>query len=69
MTRRLDPRALIALGLSLLAIRAALQGLVDRIGPHRDFTDFALGLLFGIGLGVSILGMWRMKRDRSSPGA
>jgi hypothetical protein len=64
--RKSDPRALIALGLCTLALRAGLQSVVDRLHHENDLTDFALGVVMGVGIGFTLLGVWRMKRSPTS---
>ena len=66
MLNRLKPRVLIIIGICVMAIRAILQMVADRLQHHHDLTDFALGLLMGVGIGLTLLGMWRSKRDLTS---
>jgi pimeloyl-ACP methyl ester carboxylesterase len=58
-----EPRKLIALGLGVLALRAILQTALDRRGGGSDLTDFALGAVMGIGIGMTLLGIWKVKRS------
>ena len=72
LRKNLDNRLLLITGCALMAARAVLQLLLDRMGgPTRDFTDFAMGLLFGVGLGCLMLFAWRLGRGKrgSSTGA
>src|SRR5438132_439539 len=45
-----------------LTFRGLLQTLVDRGGRSTDFTDFVFGALFGVGIGLVILFVWRMRK-------
>jgi threonine/homoserine efflux transporter RhtA len=53
---------LLRLGFAALALRAVLQTLLDRTHHTTDTTDFFLGVLFGVGLGLLILYFWRNGR-------
>ena len=55
-------KTLLVLGLGAIALRSLLQTLVDRAGRSTDFTDFAFGVLFGLGIGLVILFVWRMRK-------
>ena len=55
-------KTLLVLGIAALALRGVLQTLVDRAGRSTDFTDFAFGVLFGVGIGLLILSVWRMRK-------
>jgi hypothetical protein len=54
-------KTLFVLGVAALALRGVLQTVVDRAGRSTDFTDFAFGVLFGVGIGLLILCLWRMR--------
>ena len=58
---------LIQIGVALLALIPVLQRLVGRSIYASDLSDFALGLLFGVGLGVTLLGLWRDHRGGGHP--
>ena len=60
-------KALFQLGLAAIALRSVLQMLLDRTHHSNDFTDFALGVLFGAGLGMLILFLCRNGRRGSDP--
>lgn len=62
--RRRPAQTTIVLGLWALALRSILQTALDRSGRTTNLTDFALGLLMGIGIGLVGLGIWRRKRER-----
>jgi hypothetical protein len=62
-----SPKHLIQIGLAILALNPLLQRLVSRSAYASDLSDFALGLLFGVGLGVTLLGLWRDRRDGHRP--
>ena len=55
-------KTLLVLGTAALALRGLLQTLVDRAGRSTDFTDFAFGVLFGVGIGLVMLFVWRMRK-------
>lgn len=54
-------------GIVLIALRSILQPLIDRTGRSNDVTDFALGLLLGIGLGL--IGLFVFRLGRGDTGA
>lgn len=60
-------RTLLRLGLAAIALRAVLQALLDRIHHSTDLTDFAFGVLFGAGIGMLMLYVWRNGRRGSDP--
>ena len=62
----LKPRTLITVGCSLMAVRSVLQTLVDRSGHSTDLTDFGLGMLMGVGIALTLLGIWRNGRAGGS---
>jgi hypothetical protein len=53
-------------GTACFAVWTTLQMFIQRSGRATDATDFALGILFGIGLGLMGLAVWRISRDRRS---
>ena len=55
-------KTLLALGVAALALRGVLQTVIDRAGRSNDLTDFGLGVLFGVGIGLVILFVWRSRR-------
>ena len=55
-------KTLFVLGVAALALRGVLQTFVDRAGRSTDFTDFVFGVLFGLGIGLVILFVWRMRK-------
>ena len=59
---RFGDRALLCTGLWAMAVRSVLQTLLDRSGHSTDGTDFALGVLFGVGLGLIVWAIWRNGR-------
>jgi hypothetical protein len=66
LRHRISTPTLIALGLCLIAAGNVLRLVLDRAGRGTDLTDFALGVLFGIGLGILLLAVWRTRRgDRA----
>lgn len=62
-------RNLLIFGLALMADRMLMQAWFDRTHRSNDLTDFALGLIFGIGLGMVILFVWRNGRRGHGPSA
>lgn len=48
----------------LLAIWNTAQLLIDRAGRTTDFTDFALGIVFGVAIGLMLLVAIRTGRGR-----
>jgi hypothetical protein len=69
LRNRFKNSTLLWLGLGLMAIRANLQVLVDRTSHSNDLTDFALGVLMGLGAGLTMLAVWRIgrrQRDESN---
>ena len=61
--KRIQPRALVALGLVIMALRALLQTHVERSGWSSNSTDFALGVMMGVGIGLTLIGIWRKRRE------
>jgi hypothetical protein len=63
------PKRLIQIGLAILALGPLLQQLVSRSVYASDLSDFALGVLFGVGLGVTLLGLWHDRGGGGDPTA
>ncbi|MEA2491957.1 MAG: hypothetical protein QOH21_3749 [Acidobacteriota bacterium] len=63
LRHRFTTTTLYLLGLSFVIAGNVLQRLIDRAGRSTDLTDFALGVLFGIGIGMLLLVLWRGRRD------
>ncbi|MGE5082126.1 MAG: hypothetical protein ACM3ND_04390 [Acidobacteriota bacterium] len=63
LRKNLDNRLLLIAGITFIALRSVLQTMIKRAGHSSDVTDFALGLLFGVGIGTLILFVWRLQRD------
>ena len=62
-----DTRLFLA-GAGLCALRSIIQPILDRTHRSTDATDFAMGLLLGVGLGLLILFVWKLgKRNRGQP--
>jgi hypothetical protein len=61
---RITNPTLVVLGLCLIAGGNVFRLVLDRAGRGTDLTDFALGVLFGIGVGILLLVVWRTGRDR-----
>lgn len=62
---RFTSRTLVVLALCLIAAGNAFRFLLVRTGRATDLTDFSLGVLFGVGVGVLLLVAWRTRRDRA----
>lgn len=60
--KNLDNRLLLIVGVTLLALRSVLQLMIDRAGRSNEVTDFAMGLLFGVGIGTLLLFVWRLRK-------
>jgi hypothetical protein len=61
------PKHLIWIGLVILTLHPLLQRLVGHSAYASDLSDFALGVLFGVGVGVALLGLWRDRRGGGHP--
>lgn len=70
MKNRMQGKELFIGGIALIVLRSILQQMVDRTGRSSDATDFLLGILFGVGIGLLMLFVWRLVRspriDRTS---
>ena len=62
-----NPNRLFLIGVFMVAVWPVLNRLVSRSGYASDLSDFALGALFGIGLGVTLLGLWQHRRGGGRP--
>jgi pimeloyl-ACP methyl ester carboxylesterase len=62
LTRQTRGSSMISIGLLLMASRGVLQYLAHRAGYENDTADFLLGLLMGIGIGLTLLGLHRQRR-------
>ena len=65
LRHRISNPTLAVLSLCLIAAGNVLRLVLARTGRTTDLTDFALGVLFGIGLGVLLLVVWWSRRDRA----
>ena len=54
-------------GAAAIALRALLQPLLARGGASSNATDFALGVLLGIGTSFLMMVAWRIGRGRRDP--
>jgi uncharacterized membrane protein YidH (DUF202 family) len=59
----LGSKILVFAGLMVAALAAVLRQLNVRGGHATDLSDFRLGVLVGIGIGLILLGLWRHRRD------
>jgi hypothetical protein len=59
---RFKTSTIFRLGLAALALRSVLQLLLDRTGHSNNLTDFALGALFGLAVGLLMIVAWRNGR-------
>lgn len=53
---------LFCLGSFILATWMVLQRFANRSGSATDATDFVLGAVYGIGIGLLLLAAWRSRR-------
>ena len=60
----LKTSTLFRMGAGAVALRSVLQLLLDRTGHANNVTDFALGVLLGVGIGVLLIVAWRSGRTR-----
>lgn len=59
---RIKTSTLFCLGVAAVAFRSVLQLLLDRTGHSNNITDFILGMLFGLGIGLLMIVAWRSGR-------
>ena len=64
---RFRENRLMCFGLAAMALRSVLQTILDRNGLSNDVTDFCLGMLMGVGMGTTLLFIWRKGSGRPSP--
>lgn len=62
-----NPNRLVQIGAFMVAVWPVLHRLVSRSGYASDLSDFALGALFGVGLGVTLLGLWQHRQGGGHP--
>jgi hypothetical protein len=60
---------LVILGSFVLAIACGMLPLLSRTGHVGNFSGFAIGLLFGIAIGILILALIRSRRGGSCSSA
>jgi hypothetical protein len=60
--KRVQDSKLFVFGTALIALRSVVQMYLDRAHRSTDATDFATGLLMGVGIGMLCLFVWRLKR-------
>ena len=65
--RNLKTSTLFRLGAAALALRAVAQFLLDRSSRSTNLSDFSLGVLFGVGIGLLMIVAWRSCRTRNDP--
>ena len=63
LRKGLNNRVLFLTGSSLVALQTVAHFLVGRTIGGTDGTDFVMGVLFGVGLGLLLLWLWRLRRD------
>jgi hypothetical protein len=61
-----NSKILIVIGLLLACLGAPIWTLT-RSGHLSNFSDFTLGLTFGVGVGLTVLGLWRGSRGGGHP--
>jgi hypothetical protein len=64
---RATNKKLFVAGAGLLALRGVLERFVDRNGHSTDTTDFFFGVMFGVGIGLLLLFVWRLGRGNRTP--
>ncbi|MGA7617349.1 MAG: hypothetical protein WBX15_19465 [Thermoanaerobaculia bacterium] len=62
--RPIRTEALFFFGALTLAVWSTLQHFIDRSGHGTNTTDFLLGFLFGVSVGLLMLTAWRIGRRR-----
>ena len=60
--KKVQDSKLFVFGAALIALRSVLQTFLDRTHRSNDATDFVMGLLLGVGLGMLLLFVWRLRR-------
>ena len=60
---RYSPRHWMALGLLILSGGVALRA-IGPVGLHSDLGDLLVGLMAGVGLGIEIMALVKMRRAR-----
>jgi hypothetical protein len=60
--KRVQNSKLFVFGAALIALRSVFQTFLDRTHRSNDTTDFLMGLLMGVGLGMLMLFVWRLRR-------
>lgn len=64
LRKSFDNRLFLVLGLALLALRGTLQAWLDRNGRTTDSTDFLMGMMLGVGVGILLLFVWKLGREK-----
>ena len=62
--KQLRTQTLVFLAVASLAATNTFQIVLRRSGLASDFSDFALGALMGVGIGLMGLAVWRLARER-----
>ena len=65
---KIKGKTLMMIGIQIMAIRSLLQWLADSTHASTNFTDIVLGFIMGVGIALSLLGMW-IDRHRDGNGA
>jgi hypothetical protein len=61
-----NSKILLVIGLLLVCLGTPIWTLTR--GSHlNNFSDFTLGLMFGVGIGLAVLGLWRGSRGGGHP--
>ena len=63
LRKEFNRRILLVAGLGVIALRALLQSLISRSHNSNNAIDFAMGVLLGLGIGLLVLFVWRLRRD------
>jgi hypothetical protein len=63
LRKAVNNRVLFMTGSSLVALQIVARVLIGRTIGANDGTDFVMGVLLGVGLGLLLLCLWRLRRD------
>ncbi len=61
--KKLPHRVLMVVGLLCVSAAVGFRALFPQ-WSHGDAGDFGTGLLAGVGLGIELAALWKMRKDR-----